>query len=126
MSITLGSVTLPAGLRWVDEQSWSPVRQTVQRRLNGGVVVFAGSNLAGRPITLEADADYWLRRDEVADLQALAAVPGNVMSLSIRDQTMTVIFRHQDAPAVDLAPLVDYEDAADDDPFVGQIKLMSL
>lgn len=126
MSITLGSVVLPAGLRWIDEQSWAPVRQSILRRLNGGVVVFAGSNLAGRSITLEADADYWLSRADAEALHVQAAIPGNVLALAIRNQTLTVMFRHQDAPAVDLAPLVDYDDPADDDPFVGQIKLMTV
>lgn len=126
MSITLGSIPLPAGLRWVDEQAWAPVRQSMVRRLNGGVVVFAGANLAGRNITLEADADYWLTRAEVEALHVQAAIPGNVLALAIRSQNLTVMFRHQDSPAVDMTPLVDYDDPADDDPFVGQIKLMTI
>jgi hypothetical protein len=36
------------------------------------------------------------------------------------------MFRHQDAPAVDLRPLVDWNDSDPDDPFVGQIKLMTV
>lgn len=126
MSIVLGSLTLPAGLKWVDEMAWSPVRQTVVRRLDGGTVVFSGANLGGRPITLEADESYWLTRDDVDALQLLAAIASSSLTLSIRGQTHQVMFRHQDDPAIDLSPMVDYDTPDGTDSFIGKIKLMTV
>lgn len=124
MSIVLGSLTLPAGLRWVDEMSWSPVRQSTLRRLDGSLIVFAGAAQAGRPITLEADEHYWITRSVVSSLMTMALSVGTSWTLAIRGASHTVMFRHQDPPVLDLTPMVDYETTANDDSFIGQIKLM--
>lgn len=124
MSIVLGSVTLPAGLRWVDEMAWAPVRQSALRRLDGSLIVFAGAAQTGRPITLEADENYWITRSVVSSLATLALSVGSSWTLAIRGASYTVMFRHQDPPVLDLSPMIDYETTADDDSFVGKIKLM--
>jgi hypothetical protein len=126
MSIILDSVTLPDDLLWSDEHAWAPVQQTAARRLDGGLVVFALATPAGRPITLDAREDAWLTRTEAEALATLAARVGEVYLLTLRGETRAVMFRHQDAPAVDLRPLVDWNDSDPDDPFVGQIKLMTV
>lgn len=126
MSITLASITLPAGLRWIDEFDADAVQQSVRRRLDGGLTIYPRGNVAGRPITLEATEDQWLTRAMAESLASLALAPGQTMPLAIRGATYSVLFRHQDPPALDLRPLVDYADPAADDPIVGRVKLMTI
>lgn len=129
MSITLGPVTLPAGLLWSDEYQDQPIAQTIRRRLDGGLAVYAHANLAGRPITLTTGADQWLTRAQGDALAALAAVPGALYTLTFSNRTattFTVAWRHQDAPALDLQPLIDYADPVTTDLLVGTIKLMTV
>ena len=49
---TLGAITLPGDLEWIDEFSWSPVGQQVDVTLGGSLIVEESAQLAGRPITL--------------------------------------------------------------------------
>jgi len=124
--ITLDALTLPAGLVWVDEWDADAVQQTVRRRLDGGLSIFPRGNVAGRPITLEATPDHWLTRTQAEALAALAAVPGQRMTLTLHGATYSVAYRHQDAPALELRPLIDYADPLPDDPVIGRVKLMTL
>jgi hypothetical protein len=126
MSIQLDTITLPDGLLWLDEFEPDAVAQTMRRRLDGGVTLFPRGNIAGRPITLEAGPDQWLTRSMAEGLAALAGIPGQQMTLTLRSASFTVVFRHHDPPALELRPLIDYADPADDDPMIGRIKLLTL
>jgi hypothetical protein len=130
MSILLGTVALPAGLRWLDEFDPQAVTQSVRRRLDGSPTIYVRTNAAGgRSITLEADALQWLNRTTAAALLALAAVPDTPYPLVFQERanlTFSVLFRHQDAPALDLRPLIDYADPSGVDAIIGQIKLMTI
>lgn len=126
MSIVLATVTLPAGLRWIDEYATIPVAQTVRARLDGGWAVYPRTVTGGRSITLVAADDYWLTRAQADALATLAAHPGTTYALTLRNQSFTVIFRHHDPPALDLSPMVDWDDAVSADPVVGSIKLMTV
>lgn len=128
--IHLGSAQLPDDLAWLDEWHDSAVGQAAVRRLDGGIAVYPRAQSGGRPITLEATADTWLTRAEAAALAALAASAGASYALSFDQRpelgTLTVMFRHQDPPALDLRALVRYEGAQADDPVTGQIKLFTV
>lgn len=71
-AITLGAMTLPAGLRWDDEYaSWSPVAQSTSYGLTGALLVQEAAKQAGRPLTLTGGRQYcWIAR---ADLDTLVA-----------------------------------------------------
>jgi len=104
--ITLDALALP-GLAWTDEHRSAAVAQTTVRTLSGGVTIYAAGLAAGRPITLEAQADQgWLTREQADALLAMAAVPGRRMMLAIRGAARVVVFDHANPPAVDLHPLV--------------------
>lgn len=124
--IRLAHLDLPDGLAWVDELAAPVVGQSVRRRLDGGVSVFALAHDGGRPITLEAGADQWLTRAQAEGLAALAAMPGAVLTLTVRGTDYSVVFRHHEPPALDLRPLIDYADPAPDDPIVGHIRLLTV
>ena len=92
MALTLGALTLPQGLRWADEFTWSPLTQATEYSLTGALIVHQGEKQAGRPITLEGGKDFaWLTRTEVAALKALLDA-GEEMTLTLHDaRTFTVL-----------------------------------
>lgn len=116
------------GWRWIDEFGWLPVKQGVTRTLTGAAIVQTGVMTGGRPITLSAnDSEKALINGADAEkLAAWASVPGKEFSLALRGTTRTVIFRHQDAPALEIAPVVDYADPEQGDLYFARIKLMEL
>ena len=125
--IRLDGLLLPDGLVWTDEFATQQVSQTVRRTLDGSVVVFYGELRAGLPITLESEPDAgWLTRAQIEALALRASSPGGVYTLSLRDQTWTVMFRHQDAPAFEAKPLVSVANPQAGDFYIATLKLMTV
>jgi len=112
MSFTLSDGTstlaLDPDLIWTDEHAWQAPEQTAVRTLTGALIVQSAAKVKGRPITLEAGEGHaWMPYTDFAQLAAWAAVPGQVLTLTLRGQTMSVGFRHHDAPAIEARPLID-------------------
>ena len=131
MSITLSyqstTVDLPDDLLWTDQHSWSPIVQNVTTSISGAALVDVGAKIAQRPITLAGDEGHaWIPYATVAQLKTWAAIAGCQMTLNIRGTNYSVLFRHHDAPAVDLAPIVDYAAPDNQDWFAGQLKFMEV
>ena len=125
--ITLDGIELPTGLLWSDEFGAARVAQTVRRTLDGSVVVFYGEMRAGLPITLESEPDAgWMTRSQVEALALRAASPGGVYTLTLRNQTLSVMFRHHDAPAFDARPLVPLANPRPGDFYLATLKLMTV
>ena len=125
--ITLDGIELPTGLLWSDEFASTRVTQTVRRTLDGSVVVFYGEMRAGLPITLESESDAgWMTRSQVEALALRAASPGGVYTLMLRGQTLSVMFRHHDAPAFDARPLVPLANPQPGDFYLATLKLMTV
>lgn len=126
ISLTVGPVTvaLHPDLLWSDELTWHPVKQTAEHSLTGALVVDSVS-MQGRPITLEPvdQSSAWTSRADFDQLAAWAAVPGQQMALSLRGVTHTVIWRHQDAPALTAEPIVHYSDVQSGDWYLARLKL---
>lgn len=129
MAITLDGVALgQVGSQpvWRDRNQSASVAQRVQRTLGGNAVVFVGALRGGLPITLEATADYgWLSKAQVDAALLRATVPDGQYLLVIDGVEYNVMFRHTDAPAVDMQPLNDVHDAAAD-VYVGQLKFITV
>lgn len=105
--ITLDAITLPPSLTWTDRDNYQPVSQALRRARDGTPVVYHAPILAARPITLEStERSGWMTRAVLDQLQALASTPGSTHSLSIGAQTFSVIWRHDDPPALSAEPLV--------------------
>jgi hypothetical protein len=130
ISITVGGTTvaLSEDLVWNDELSWHPVEQTSQRTITGALVIQSALRVAGRPITLqpEDDSSAWLSSAAVTQLRNWAAVPGQVLSLTLRGTTRDVIFRHQDGAAIEAIPVVHFSDVAVDDWYRCTIRMMEI
>lgn len=110
-NITLGAITLPGDLEWLDEFAWSKVAQQIEVTLGGSLVVEESAQVAGRPITLrtgQAGTTYWGVVDRVTllSLQALADTASDTpITLTLPDdRTFEVMFRHAEQ-AVDARPL---------------------
>lgn len=120
-------LTLPDDLDWTDEHSWSPVVQEANHTLSGTLVVETAEKLAGRTITLEsADDRAWLPYTSVQTLRAWAAIPGAEMTLVLRGQSRQVVFRHQDAPAVEAWPILFKASYQTDDWWRVNLKFMEV
>lgn len=110
MAITLGAITLPAGLAWQDEFAWSPVSASSSYSLTGALIVEQATKLAGRPITLIGqssgnDHTAWITRANLLTLQALLQTAGP-HTLTLHDaRTFTVIARPEDSSPVEADPL---------------------
>ena len=113
MAITLGAVTLPQGLVWSDEFSWSPLAQADEYSLTGSLIVEQSTKQAGRSITLIGGKDFaWLMRSEVTTLKTLLDT-GAVMTLTLHDSRhFTVIPAGENALTVFPLPIVKDSGAA--------------
>ena len=107
MALTLGALTLPQGLRFSDEFTWSPLTQATEYSLTGALIVQQAEKQAGRPITLEGGKDFaWLTRTEVAALKALLDA-GEEMTLTLHDaRTFTVLPAGDEPLTVRALPVV--------------------
>lgn len=121
------SIDLPFDLLWIDQHSWSPVEQKVATSITGAAIIDAGTRLNGRPVTLEGDERHaWMPYSTVQQLKAWAAVADQQLTLIVRGVVMQVMFRHQDRPAVDVRPLLDYAAPDAADFFYGSLKFMEI
>ena len=106
-TLNLDALPLPSGLTWTDRDDWQPVAQTARPTLDGGLAVFHRPLLAGRPITLtSSETSGWVSRQTLDALQALASEPGSLHTLALGDESFTVLWRHNDPPALQAEPLV--------------------
>ncbi|MEF3081860.1 hypothetical protein V3391_06490 [Luteimonas sp. SMYT11W] len=112
MALRLGTIDLPADMRWQDEFRWLPTASQVEVASDGALWIEESAQRAGRPITLESGTDgagHWAvtTRATVAALHALASEPRQApLLLELEDgRTFNVRFRHADN-AVEAEPLI--------------------
>jgi len=93
MTRILDELELPADLDWPDEFDWAPVAQTQTNTLTGDLIIEENAVTSGRDITLVSDGAAWASRNFVQQLKAKEAQLNTPMTLTINDQTFTVIWR---------------------------------
>lgn len=114
MAITLGSITLPSGLIWSDEQEWSPIDQQTTYSLTGALVVEEAVKQAGRPITLTGqiagnDHTAWMARSAIIALRIALDTPLAQFTLTLHDsRTFAVIPRRDGNGPLKCQPLPAY------------------
>jgi len=134
MSITLqyDATTLPLDpdLYWVDENQYSPVEQSVDTGLTGALIVQVDGDAdrPGRPITLQPEDEFsaWMIRADLDQLNAWGAIADAVFTLTLRGVARSVMFRHQDKPAIDAKPVVHYSDVQPGDYYLVTLKFMEV
>ena len=123
---TLGAIHIPRGMVWVDEFAWQPVEKSTEYSITGALLIDSGVRLAGRTITLQADTDAgWITRATLLSLQALAATPEGVHTLTLADgRTFTVQF----APGECLTatPIARPELPPSHHPYVATVRLIEV
>ena len=127
LSDGINTLNLNPDLRWSDEDNWHPVQQSVQRTITGALDIQAAAMDKGRPITLEPedDSSAWMSSDVVVQLRNWAAVPGQQLILTLRNETRDVIFRHQDG-GLEARPVVHYRDRTPTDWYLCVVRLMEI
>jgi len=128
ITLTAGgiSITFPSGTNWTDQHAWQPVEQSMDRGLDGALIVQAMAIPSGRPITL-AGVENGAGAMPLSDLQQLeawAAIPLQQMTLAILGQTYTVMWRHQEKPALESSQLLFVDNPDADDLYQVTAKLM--
>jgi len=133
-------VRLPQDLEWIDETTYSPIKQKIDLTLTGALVVQESAQLAGRPITLQGKDDMaWIKRDIVQQLMNMRDIPGLFMTLQFVEYDpvtdtygvvhplldFEVVFRHFDAPVLDCESVKRFDNFEPDAWFkVRNIKFM--
>ena len=118
----LGDLILPNAIQWTDRWEWSPVAQETARTLGGTAVFWSQPLSGGRPITLDAEESVtWLSAQQVEAIAKMAAQAGAVFTLAWDSDLITVMFRHQDPPAIQFKAIwPNYH------LFTGSIKLITV
>ncbi|WP_298623130.1 hypothetical protein [uncultured Zoogloea sp.] len=119
--------TLPDDLVRIDEHSHSPVRQAITPTLTGALWIDVSEMQGGEPITLRGvqAGDFYfgeITRSLFDQLRAAADVPGQIYTLTWRGTAYQVIWRHEDAPALDAEGVTDYYDPAPTDLVIPTLK----
>jgi hypothetical protein len=96
--ITLDAISLPSSLEWVDEYTWSPVTQSVNKALNGALIVQEAKQLKGRTITLEGDDQVWATKAILDQLKTKADTADLTMTLDYHGTTYNVMFDREQNP----------------------------
>lgn len=86
MAITLNGLSLPDGLRWSDEFTWSPLQTMRDYSLTGALILQTAERLAGRPITLIGGETWaWMSRAHLISLKTLLDTYSDSMTLVLHD-----------------------------------------
>lgn len=117
---TLGGISLPAQMIWVEKYTSRKIAASATPTLDGGLIVNQQS-LRYSDITLEAREEVaWLDQVTVDALLAIV-VAGAQFTLVWDGVTYTVVPRHQDAPAFEFQPLWPFYSL-----YTGRLKLTQI
>lgn len=123
------TINLNPDLFWSDELTYSPVAQTVDKSITGASIIQVAAEVDGRPITLENEDDSsgWMARSLIEQLRNWAAVPGQTLTLTLRDTPRLVVFRHQESGgALTVKPVVHFRDADATDNYLATLRFMEI
>lgn len=121
------TVTLHKDLYWSDENNWHSVEQTKQYTITGALIVMSAERKTGRHITLEPEDDgsAWMLLNSVVQLRNWANVPGKQMTLNLRGENHTVLFRHEDG-GFEATPILHQDSLAATDYYRCVVRLLEI
>jgi len=131
MTIVLGGITLNPDMIWLEQFTSQKVAQSSRRTLGGAPVIFSGALEKGAPFTLlatEANGKLIgiLKKSVVDSLLALADVVGATYVLAFNGVNYSVMFRHEEPPAVAMVPLKAWVSYTANDLMRGEIRLLTV
>jgi hypothetical protein len=123
MAITLGAITLPAGLIWSNEYEWTGIARAIEPSVTGVPMIQATPLVSGREITFTA-THAWISRTDLDALVELVAVDSS-HTLTLHDgRTVDVQFRD---PPFAAQQLVEFEAPEPGDFYVlNQLNLITV
>ena len=125
MTITLGGTTLPDNMHLEGPFLWSGVAGSVDRTLGGGLIIWESTLVGGEPLDLVAEVDSgWISYATMLQLKVLTSQLEASYELNYRSQLYNVRFRHEEAPVLDVLPLMTEREFESDSFYYGKIKLM--
>ena len=121
-------IMLPQDLEWIDEFTWTPVKQNVSTSLSGGLIIQESVQSKGRPLTLQGKDDMaWVKRSVGNSLLQMRDTAGLVMRLEYRLYEnggygavlfgYDVMFRHYEPPVIDLESVKRFDNFEPDSWF---------
>lgn len=121
-------ITLPRGLRWLDEYEWLPVTSEGKRALDGSLIVEASALPTGRPITLAGGEDHgWITKATADALRAQLATPGRQWTLDLDDgRSFAVMARPGQAQPFEARMLLPRGNPNASDYYVPTLRLMQV
>lgn len=123
---TLGAISLPRGMVWVDELNWSTAERASERTLTGALIIDAATRIAGRPITLEGEESAgWISRATLIALHTLAKTPLGVHTLALADGRAFEVMFAPDGEPIEAKPIARPELPANTHPYVATLRLIT-
>lgn len=125
---TLGAISLPRGMRWVDEfGDWALQERAHDHSLTGALLIDVAARQAGRPITLSAtDQQGWIQRSVLQALRTLSEDTEATHTLTLADgRVFTVRFAADGAPVTATA-VGSPEAPPDAHPYVATVRLVQV
>jgi hypothetical protein len=109
LSNSTHSVTLPEGLVWEEELTWTYRTVKEERAVSGKTVRSASTRIGGKPVTLKPpkDGSCWVLRSAIATLQAMVEADEDMTLALSEGETLAVAFRH-DPAALDAKPVLGF------------------
>jgi hypothetical protein len=111
---------------WLDEFNWSPVGQSAETDIQGGLVVeYLSPNQDGRPVTVDIG---WVTKSTLDALIAKRdAETQALMPLVLPDaRSMDVLWRHHDADPIEAEPVQQFVEYMAGDYFHVTLNLMQV
>lgn len=102
MAITLGAITLPDGLYWEDEHSWSGIAQSTNYSLSGRIIIERSAPFNGRNITLVGQSNgvnhtAWITRADLITLRNTLATSEPITLTLHSGEAFSVLGRHHES-----------------------------
>lgn len=125
---TLAGLEIPRGMVWVDEFGWNAVEKSLDYGVTGAALIDAAVRLAGRPITLQGEAEAgWIKRGALKALRTLnESNPVGVYALVLADgQSFDVQFA-PGAAVVEGKPIARPEMPPEDYPYAATVRFITV
>lgn len=120
------ALTLPDALIWINEFAWRQVEQATEYTSTGALLVESWAKQAGRPIELQGGVTYgWCQRSTLTTLNAWAAQPGQVLTLTRNGTAHPVLLDHESG-AVQAEPVIQYSDPEPADAYTLTLKFIEI
>lgn len=124
------SIALENGFIWVDEFSWKPIEQKLERAIDGTAIIQEGKKKSGRSISLQpSDSNSgWIQRDDLAKISEWSWLQ-EVFTLKFEyphdKREFNVIFNHEEG-AIDASPVKGIPSVSSDDYYSLSMKYLEL